>query len=449
MTAEAFCAALERCGVMADGHVLAAVSGGADSVALLLLLCEARKRLPISVSCAHMEHGVRGADSLADMAFVRALCEKLNVPCYAAREDAPLFAEKAHIGLEDACRRLRYDFLQRTAREIHADCIATAHHAQDQAETVLMHLLRGSDIAGLCGMRMRNGRIIRPLLEASPQELRAYLRSCGQEWREDATNTDVRYTRNRLRHEILPQLEGINPEIVSALCRVSHAAQRDEAYFTRETEKRMPGARRLINGLAVPKAALCSLDEALSSRLLVRLIACAALPAQRGEVIRQACGLVQRGERAAMNLEGGGRLEIGRKDVFVTGEMPRTPETLLETGGITRTPFGTFSVRTAAASETGDGRLSQVIPLRLLSGARITARSEGERMTPFGLTEPVRVKKLMTDAGIEAIERPSVPALRAKTGEILWLPLVRPARSCERKDGEAALLLTFSPPEME
>lgn len=449
MTAEAFCAALERCGVTAGGHVLAAVSGGADSVALLLLLCEVRKRLSISVSCAHVEHGVRGEDSLADMAFVRALCEKLNVPCYTAREDAPLFAEKAHIGLEDACRRLRYDFLQRTTREIRADCIATAHHAQDQAETVLMHLLRGSDIAGLCGMRMRNGNVIRPLLEASPQELRAYLRGCGQDWREDATNADVRFTRNRLRHEILPRLEGINPEIVSALCRVSHAAQRDEAYFAREAEKRMPKPRRLVNGLAVPKTALCMLDEALCSRLLVRLIALAGLPAQGGEIIRRACGQLQKGERAAMNLEGGGRLEIGRQDVFITGEMPKTPETLLEIGGITRTPFGTFTARTAAASETGDGRLSQVVPLRLLNGARITARREGERMTPFGAAAPVRVKKLLADAGIESIERPSVPALRMKNGEILWLPLARPSRLCERKDGEAAVLLTFSPPEME
>ena len=148
-----------------------------------------------------MEHGIRPRTSEADMAFVQALCCRLGIPCYVERADVPAYAKAHGIGLEDAARTLRYAFLDQTARRIAADYIALAHHAQDQAETVLMHAARGSDMRGLCAMRYRRGNIIRPLLDWKPQDLRAYLEANGQPWREDETNGDLVYTRNRIRAE--------------------------------------------------------------------------------------------------------------------------------------------------------------------------------------------------------------------------------------------------------
>ena len=157
------------CAVLPGSHVLVAVSGGADSTALLCFFCEIRETYPISVSCAHVEHGIRGAASEEDMRFVKALCEQKNVPFYGGRVDAPGYARAHGCGLEEAARALRYDFLEKTAEAVGADAIALAHHRGDQAETVLLHAARGSDIRGLCAMRWRRGKLIRPLLDAEPE----------------------------------------------------------------------------------------------------------------------------------------------------------------------------------------------------------------------------------------------------------------------------------------
>ena len=161
------------CAVLPGSHGLVAGSGGADSTALLCFFCEIRETYPISVSCAHVEHGIRGAASEGDMRFVKALCEQKNVPFYGGRVDAPGYARAHGCGLEEAARALRYDFLEKTAEAVGADAIALAQHRGDQAETVLLHAARGSDIRGLCAMLWRRGKLIRPLLDAEPEALRA------------------------------------------------------------------------------------------------------------------------------------------------------------------------------------------------------------------------------------------------------------------------------------
>ena len=227
MTADEFCLRLSRdCGVASGSHVLLAISGGADSTALLCLLLEARQRLSLVLSCAHVEHGIRGEASLSDLAFVTALCREKGVPLYTAHVDAPGYARTQGCGLEDAARTLRYAFLNRTADAIGADAIALAHHAGDQAETVLLHAMRGSDVHGLCAMRARSGRLIRPLLACSPEALRAYLAAIGQTFCEDATNADRAYARNRVRLDVLPQMERAVPGAGGALCRLRRSGTR-------------------------------------------------------------------------------------------------------------------------------------------------------------------------------------------------------------------------------
>ncbi|MFR0858635.1 MAG: tRNA lysidine(34) synthetase TilS [Christensenellales bacterium] len=202
----------EACGISPGEHVLVAVSGGADSTALLCLFDEIREAFPLQISCAHVEHGIRGAASVEDMRFVETLCAQKNIPFYGSRVDATAYARAHKCGLEDAARTLRYNSLMETAKAVGADAIALAHHQGDQAETVLLHAARGSDVRGLCAMRARRGNIIRPLLTFMPEQLRAYLQSIGQPWREDETNVCQDYARNRIRHAALPALEAAYPD---------------------------------------------------------------------------------------------------------------------------------------------------------------------------------------------------------------------------------------------
>ncbi|HVA48778.1 MAG TPA: tRNA lysidine(34) synthetase TilS [Pirellulales bacterium] len=212
-----------------DVTVLAAVSGGADSVALLRGLQAVRTPGPGRLVVAHFNHALR-AEADDDERFVRQLAERLGLQCVVARAERPAGPPKPASGMEEAARHARYDFLRATATEFGARYVATAHTADDQAETVLHRILRGTGIGGLSGMRrarsLREGvTLIRPLLTVRRAELVAYLAALGQPFREDATNLERRFTRNRLRHELLPQLaEQYNGQIADALLRLGRLA---------------------------------------------------------------------------------------------------------------------------------------------------------------------------------------------------------------------------------
>jgi len=431
------------CGVPPGSHVLVAVSGGADSVALLCFFCEVGSRLDLRISCAHVEHGIRGEASVSDMEFVRALCGQKKIPFYAARVDAPAAARARGCGLEEAARALRYDFLLRTADEIHADFIALAHHAMDQAETVLLRAARGADVRGLCAMRARSGRFIRPLLDRMPGELRAYLDKIGQPFREDETNRDVRYARNRVRLEALPALEAAYPGAVRALCRLAEAARRDEAHFEREMARLSLSAPvPLVDGAALRRAELAALDEALLGRVLVRRMEDAGFGTPDAAVVARLCRAIAAGEETAVNLPGGAHAHVGRRYVCLTRPRASVPDTPLGLCGRTDTPFGAFTVRPARPGETGDGRTCQAIPETLARGAVISRRAPGDAMTPFGRKTPVPLRKLMIDAGIERPLRDSLPVLR-RGGEILFVFGLRPGERCRVRPGERAVLVAW------
>ncbi|MGN0772394.1 MAG: tRNA lysidine(34) synthetase TilS [Candidatus Ventricola sp.] len=442
MTADEFCLRLSKdCGVAPGSHVLLALSGGADSVALFCLLLEARQRMPLALSCAHVEHGIRGEASLADLAFVRALCEEKDVPLYAAHVDAPAYARAHGCGLEDAARTLRYAFLNQMADETGADAIALAHHAGDQAETVLLHALRGSDMRGLCAMRARSGRLIRPLLGVRPDALRAYLASIGQAFCEDATNADRTYARNRIRHDVLPQMELAVPGAGDALCRLSGAAQRDEDYFDGQIDALNLRILPLVDGAAVRKDALTGLHPALLSRVLVRLILRAGIAPQRSEAISRIMDALAQAD-AAVNLTGGAHAVIGRAYLCLIRADAPCPDVPLRVPGVTDTPFGRFEVRSARCGEWGDGQTAQSIPAGRLLDARVGCRREGETMVPFGGRSPVKLKKLMIDAGVERAMRRSVPVVRSGE-ETLFAVGLRPAEGCRGHEDEERMLVRF------
>ncbi len=201
--------------------LVVALSGGPDSVALLDALVQIGRRQRFLVAAAHLDHGLR-PESGADAAFCRRLCQRLEVPLEVGAADVRGRAARDRAGMEDAAREERYAFLRRVAEQGGAVAVAVAHTQDDQAETFLLRLLRGSGSAGLGAMRARAGQVIRPLLGVTRFEVIEHLRRRGLEWREDATNGDLRFVRNRVRHELLPYLERhFNPRIRETLARTA------------------------------------------------------------------------------------------------------------------------------------------------------------------------------------------------------------------------------------
>ena len=188
-------------------RLLARVSGGADSVCLLYALKEYRKQVPFSLKVIHVEHGIRGEESLGDARWVDGLCREWEIPCRVVHCKVEKIAAEEKISLEEAGRKVRYEIFEKERKLWQGDRVAVAHNQGDQAETVLFRLARGSGLKGLGGIRPVQGRIIRPLLFLSREEIERILEERGIGWRTDRTNLETEYTRNRIRLEILPALE--------------------------------------------------------------------------------------------------------------------------------------------------------------------------------------------------------------------------------------------------
>ncbi len=258
-----------------DTHVVLGVSGGADSVALLRAMASLKEREggQGQLFVAHLNHGLRGHAGDADEEWVKALCERLNVMFAAERMDVSAIAAEQGDGWEAAARSARYDFLRATAERVGARFVVTAHTASDQIETVLHRILRGTGIEGLAGMAKARPltagiSLVRPMLEVKRDDVLEYLAKTGQEYRTDATNQDMRWTRNRLRHELLPQLrESFNAQIDTALIRLATQAG---------------DAQRLVAGLAATIGEKCVEANATQVR-----ISCDALTGHPMIVVRE------------------------------------------------------------------------------------------------------------------------------------------------------------------
>jgi tRNA(Ile)-lysidine synthase len=217
-----------------------AVSGGADSVALLHLLVEIREQLGIVLFVLHFNHQLRGKTSPADQAWVMRLAALHGLPFFTAHENVRARSKQERANLEDTARRSRYAFFSSVAAKENLHKIAVAHTAEDQAETVLAHMLRGTGLAGLGGIHPQAGVVFRPLLHFRRGALRKYLRSRKQVWREDATNRDTRRMRARIRHKLLPFLEKeFSPGVVEHLCQLADLAREDDAWLESSAELRL------------------------------------------------------------------------------------------------------------------------------------------------------------------------------------------------------------------
>lgn len=256
-----------------DGHYLLAVSGGADSMALACACAALQSEGWGRYSVCHVEHGLRGQEALDDMVLVQNFCARRALPCYVRHVDVTGEAAALHLSVEDAARRLRYGALHEVLALVGAEAVVTAHNGDDQAETVLLRLLRGAGTGGLGGIRPVTPWAVRPLLGFSHEQLMEYCRLQGISYCYDSTNDDVRYTRNRVRRQLLPLLEqSFNGEVRAALRRTARLLQEDEACLARAAERLYEkcfadGAAGQVRLLALP---LIQAEPALRKRALRR-----------------------------------------------------------------------------------------------------------------------------------------------------------------------------------
>ncbi len=259
------------------------LSGGADSVALARALAERSRELGLVLHAAHLHHGLRGEEADGDLAFARTLATQLGLPFHEARVNAGTTAKENAETIEEAARRLRYGWFRQLMALGKVDAVATAHTRDDQAETVLAKFLRGAWTEGLSGiypvLEFPEGRILRPLLSTTRAEVEAYLGALGQGWREDSSNRHLTFTRNRIRHELLPLLEGWNPQLREHLAQMAQLARDEEAWWQAELARLTPqlllhgrpvrgGGRAAGDGLALEVSRLAALPPALQRRLL-------------------------------------------------------------------------------------------------------------------------------------------------------------------------------------
>ena len=275
-----------------------AVSGGADSVALLRLLLELREECGMVLAVVHFNHKLRGRDSQADEGFVRKLAEKYGLEVFVAREDIAARTKRERGNVEEVSRRARYAFFEKLAKGKFLAKIAVAHTADDQAETVLAHILRGTGVSGLRGIHPQTGIVFRPLLAVRRAALRRYLKSRKQDWREDATNRDTKRTRARIRQKLLPMLEKqFNAGVVGHLCQLAALAGDDEQFLeTHISEWLRSWTQRTKHEVIVDLSGLRQLPRALKTRALRTIVA--ATKTRGGQLsLQHVDGIVDLAER--------------------------------------------------------------------------------------------------------------------------------------------------------
>ena len=418
-----------------DGLILCAVSGGADS---MYLLCRLRE-LGYPVAAAHFNHGLRGPEADRDEAFVRDFCAARDIPFAAEKGDVRAFAARERLGLEEAGRRLRYAFLQRTADTLGAAVIATAHTADDNAETLLLHLARGAGLRGLGGIPPCRGRLVRPMLAVTRWEIEAYLRENRIPHVEDATNREDDHARNRVRHRAVPALETVNPAFASAAGQTAWLLRQDEA-FLEGLARDFLGAN--ADETSIDVKALLAQPWPIASRA-VRLMAGRELSLTHVQAVLRAA----RGGGAAdvpglRVAAGGGRLTFGAEDA------PRLRSRRLTVPGRTEVPEAGLAVIAAKFTHcTEDVHKSYNIFSfqceNIYGSITITGRRPGDRFRPAGRNCTKTLKQLFLEAGIPAWRRNAVPVLRDERGILGVLGLGADERVCAAPGDREILRIEF------
>ena len=441
--------------------VLCAVSGGADSVCLLHALYHLRPRLGFTLAAAHYNHTLRGEESDRDAAFVeqfvRLCCGQQRlpdgrvlppVPLYTGRGDVAARAREEKTGLEETAREMRYTFLRQTAREAGCSLIATAHTADDNAETLLLHLLRGSGLQGLTGIRPGGSQLIRPLLTTTRREVETYLAYYGLPHREDRSNFDPAFTRNRIRQQVVPALASICPGFARRAGQTAALLMQDEELLSRQARDISSQARPREGGLALPAALLAQAPAPLAVRAVRQLLGelsggNTSCSAAHLEGVLRLCrspspsaqfslprGLVARREYQLLVLEH-----------FVP--LPTLVDTPLPLPGILEAGGWRITCEKALYQGEEQGPCQFWLSAALAPALTLRSRRTGDRLRLPGRREKT-VKKWCIDEKIPARLRPSLPMLDGD-GRLAAAACLGPAQEFLPQAGEPAWHITIAP----
>ncbi|HLJ88003.1 MAG TPA: tRNA lysidine(34) synthetase TilS [Candidatus Angelobacter sp.] len=465
---------IQEQGLLAAGErVAVAVSGGADSVALLRALMELRSELGVVIAVAHFHHQIRGADANEDQRFVEDLARQFDVPFHAGSMDVPAYARQNKLSLEAAARETRYSWFAELIGQHQVDKVATAHTLDDQAETILMRILRGTGTSGLTGIlpSRSTDATIRPFLRTTRREIEAYLKGLGQIWREDASNQDLHHTRNLVRHSLLPMLErDFNPGVKERLAEMAEIARDEERYWDAELEKMLPrvvrtgkpsrsgrtntqpgGAASHAPVMAVDLAIFVDLPAALQRRVLHTIGKKLGL-ALEFKHVEELLGLARQPRRGkGLSLPGGfsatctfREMQIEQKDPKA---QPASYQYSLDVPGEVTVPELGVTIRAIAVSKHDrDSRYNSALLLdrnRLASKLIVRNWRAGDRFFPAHTRSPRKIKELLQPERLGRDlceeERGAWPVLES-AGEIVWMRGFAVPESFAGKLGEAILI---------
>ena len=395
-------------------RVLCAVSGGADSMCLLHLLWTNRQELGIELAAAHYEHGLRGAESLRDAGFVEQWCRQMGIRCVVGHGDVPAYAKERGLGAEEAARELRYAFLERTAAELNCGRIATAHHADDNAETILFNLTRGSGAAGLRGIPPVRGEIVRPLLPYTRAQIEAYLAENHVEHVEDSTNGSDGYSRNLIRHRVMPVLKEINPHFPAAAMRTAELMRRDEDCLSALAEDFI---RENFDGESLPVDALKKLPWSVSSRA-IRYLSKRSLSMEHVQAV---LALTEGSGLAYAEVPGARiRRERGRLYFAQEAAAPEMAEIPVRPGESVNIPGLGLEIRAEFAvfdQEINDLFKTYCFKYESIYGnISCTGRRNGDKLRPKGRGCTKSLKSLFAEAKMTKVQRDTALVFRDGAG---------------------------------
>lgn len=438
-------------------HALLAVSGGADSTAMAVAMADLRKRLSVRLTIAHLNHGLRGRESAGDAEAVAALAKRLALPFVDGKSDVARLARREGVSIEMAARRARYAFFMKTARAVNSDVVLTAHTADDQVETMLLHLVRGTGMQGLAGIPYQSsvqGLVIaRPLLDVTRKRVLTYLRRRRVAWREDSTNCELDFLRNRVRHEVLPLLEArLNPGARASLLRLAAILRRENEWLESVAND---GLAKCLDGKALDGTALRQEPVALQRRIVRQWLALRGVETSTigvDEIDRLAAMAGASHGTQRMDLAGGwqARRTYGRTELLRNaGLLPTTArvglqipgETLLADRGLRVLAAWAHGVVRQERGTIGAFPQEAWLDKAKVGRARVYVRAwqPGDRMRPMGMQGTQKLQDIFVDRKVPREERHRCPVLECRK-EVVWLPGYTIARGWSIKMKDAASL---------
>ena len=432
--------------------VVAGVSGGADSMALLHFLCSLREEYGITVYAAHVNHGLRGEESLRDERHVEKACGLWNVKLFVLRADVRRQSGETGESVEQCGRRIRYGFFERLARENDAR-IATAHTLSDCMETVFINMARGTGLRGLCGIPPVRGRVIRPLIADSRRDTEEYCALHSIEYVTDSTNFSKEYTRNRIRMDVMPVFYGINPSFDRSAKRMMNNLTEDEKFLAGLAKLKLGEASE--DGGFYNAALLAGLDPPILARAVAQAISLSGAPEPESSQIDGVAALLKAGAGTAQLKGGWFARAAGHRLYFIppgrkNGADPfRFPLKI----GVYRNRFYEIRIETVEIDENcfkkfNKRYLKNMVDCDKIKGNTvIRGRKEGEGYRPAGRNGYKTFKKLLNEKGVPAESRSSLPCAADEDG-VLWAYGFGPDERC-RVSGETKRAFVFNIKNLE